>query len=102
MKIHATARDGQKRELEGRNGWTLMEILRDGGLDVTADCGGACACATCHVYIAPEWFEKVGAPSDVETDMLDMATAVEPTSRLSCQITLTPELDGLAVTVAPE
>ena len=102
MKINATDRDGKPHELEGRDGWTVMEILRDGGLDVSAECGGACACATCHVYVAEGWYEKLTPPSEAEIDMLDMALAVEPTSRLSCQLTCTPELDGLTVTVAPE
>ena len=102
MKIHATDRDGKAHELEGRDGWTVMEILRDGGLDISAECGGACACATCHVYVAAEWYEKLTPPSEAEIDMLDMALAVEPTSRLSCQITCAPELDGLTLTVAPE
>lgn len=102
MKIKATDRDGKPHELEGRDGWTVMEILRDGGLDISAECGGACACATCHVYVAEGWYEKLTPPSEAEIDMLDMALAVEPTSRLSCQITCSPELDGLTVTVAPE
>ena len=102
MKIRATDRNGKSHELEGRDGWTVMEILRDGGLDVSAECGGACACATCHVYVAADWYEKLTPPSEAEIDMLDMALAVEPTSRLSCQITCAPELDGLTVTVAPE
>ena len=102
MKIIATDRNGKKHELEGRDGWTLMEILRDGGLDVTAECGGACACATCHIYVAPEWYAKLTPPSEAEIDMLDMALAVEPTSRLSCQIVCKPELDGIKVTIAPE
>jgi len=97
MKIHATDRNGQSRELEGRDGWTLMEILRDDGLDITAECGGACACATCHVYVAQEWYEKLTPPSETEIDMLDMALAVEPNSRLSCQIKVTDALDGLVV-----
>ncbi len=102
MKINATDRNGKKHVLEGRDGWTVMEILRDGGLDISAECGGACACATCHVYVAPEWYGKLKPPSDSEIDMLDMALAVEPTSRLSCQIVCSPELDGIEVTVAPE
>ncbi len=102
MKINAIDRSGNKHVLEGRDGWTLMEILRDGGLDISGECGGACACATCHVYVAPDWYEKLTPPKDAEVDMLDMALAVEPTSRLSCQIICTPELDGLTVTVAPE
>ena len=102
MKIIATDRKGVTHEIEGRDGWTIMEILRDAGLDIAAECGGACACATCHVYVADGWFEKLPARSDAEVDMLDMALAVEPNSRLSCQITCAPELDGITVNIAPE
>ena len=102
MKIVATDREGKEHVVEGRDGWTVMEILRDAGLPISAECGGACACATCHVYVAPEWYEKLNPPSDVEIDMLDMALAVEPTSRLSCQIICSAELDGITVTIAPE
>lgn len=80
---------------------TLMEVARAHGVPgIIGDCGGGCACATCHVYVAPEWFEKVGPPDEIEADMLDMAEGTRETSRLCCQIRLTPELDGLAVTVA--
>jgi 2Fe-2S ferredoxin len=102
MKIIATDRKGEAHTVEGRDGWTVMEILRDAGLPITADCGGACACATCHIYIDQDWYAKVPPPSDSEVDMLDMAVAVEPNSRLSCQLTCTPELDGIKVTIAPE
>jgi len=102
MKIVATDRKGATREVQGRDGWSVMEILRDAGFDIAAECGGACACATCHVYVTDGWFEKLPARSDAELDMLDMALAVEPNSRLSCQITCSEELDGIAVTVAPE
>ncbi|HEY1612582.1 MAG TPA: 2Fe-2S iron-sulfur cluster-binding protein [Rhizomicrobium sp.] len=102
MKIIATDREGAEHTLEGRDGWTAMEILRDAGLPVTAECGGACACATCHVYVAQDWYDRLPAPSAAEIDMLDMALAVESNSRLSCQITCTPELDGIKVTIAPE
>ncbi len=103
MKIIATDRQGKTVELEGRDGWTVMEILRDGGLDIAAECGGACACATCHVYVTGGWYEKLPAPSESEIDMLDMALAVEPnSSRLSCQIICSETTDGIAVTVAPE
>jgi len=102
MKIIATDRNGETRELEGRDGWTVMEILRDAGLPITAECGGACACATCHVYVDEEWAAKLTPKSDAETDMLDMALSVEPNSRLSCQIVCAPELDGIKVAVAPE
>ena len=102
MKIIATDRQGKTSELEGREGWSVMEILRDGGLDIAAECGGACACATCHVYVNDGWMEKLPPRSDGETDMLDMALAVEPNSRLSCQIVCSEALDGIKVTVAPE
>jgi 2Fe-2S ferredoxin len=102
MKIIATGRDGQTREVEGRDGWSVMEILRDSGFDIAAECGGACACATCHVYVNDGWFEKLPAPSEAEIDMLDMALAVEPNSRLSCQVICSAETDGIKVTVAPE
>lgn len=102
MKIIATDRNGKEHVLEGRDGWTVMEILRDAGLDVAAECGGACACATCQVYVTDGWFEKLPERSEAEVDMLDMAIAVQPNSRLSCQLICSPELDGIKVTVAPE
>jgi 2Fe-2S ferredoxin len=102
MKIYATDRNGKEHILEGRDGWTVMEILRDAGLDVAAECGGACACATCQVYVTDGWFEKLPDRSAAEVDMLDMAIGVEPNSRLSCQLICSPELDGIKVTVAPE
>ena len=102
MKIIATDRQGKVHELDGRDGWTVMEILRDAGLDVAAECGGACACATCQVYVTDGWFEKLPERSEAEVDMLDMAVGVEPNSRLSCQVICSPELDGIKVTVAPE
>jgi len=102
MKIIATDREGKAHEIEGRDGWTVMEILRDAGLPIAAECGGACACATCHVYVDKEWFDKLEPRSDAEVDMLDMALAVEDTSRLSCQLMCKPELDGIKVTIAPE
>ncbi|HWC63005.1 MAG TPA: 2Fe-2S iron-sulfur cluster-binding protein [Rhizomicrobium sp.] len=103
MKIFAIDRHGKNYELEGREGWSVMEILRDGGLDVAAECGGACACATCHVYVTDGWYEKLPPPSEAEIDMLDMALAVEAnSSRLSCQIVCSAATDGIKVTVAPE
>lgn len=102
MKIIAKDREGQTHELEGREDWTLMEILRDADLGVAAECGGACACATCHVYVEDGWFEKLPEPSEDEVNMLDMALGVQPNSRLSCQITCTDAIDGIKVTIAPE
>jgi ferredoxin, 2Fe-2S len=82
---------------------TLMEAGKAKGVaGILADCGGSCACATCHVYVEEGWYEKVGAPDDVEAEMLDMVSDVRrDNSRLSCQIKLTEKLDGLKVTVAP-
>jgi 2Fe-2S ferredoxin len=102
MKIIAKDREGKVSEIEGRDGWTIMEMLRDAGLPITAECGGACACATCHVYIEGGWYEKLTPPTEGETDMLDMALAVQPNSRLSCQLTCSEELDGIEVSLAPE
>ena len=103
MKIVATDRNGKEHVVDGRDGWSVMEILRDAGLPVAAECGGACACATCHVYVTQGWYEKLPARSDAEIDMLDMALAVEPnSSRLSCQIVCSDATDGIKVTVAPE
>jgi 2Fe-2S ferredoxin len=103
MKIVAIDRAGKEHVVEGRDGWSVMEILRDAGLPIAAECGGACACATCHVYVEDGWYAKLSPPSDAEVDMLDMALAVEPgRSRLSCQVVCADELDGIKVTVAPE
>ena len=103
MKIIALDRNGKEHTVEGRDGWSVMEILRDAGLPIAAECGGACACATCHVYVEGGWYEKLTPPSDAEVDMLDMALAVEPgRSRLSCQLVCSDEIDGIKVTVAPE
>lgn len=102
MKIVAVDREGKDHDVEGNDGWTVMEALRDAGLPITAECGGACACATCHVYVEDGWFEKLPAQRDEEIDMLDMALEVQPNSRLSCQIICSDETDGIKVTLAPE
>lgn len=102
MKIFAKDREGQEHVLEGRDGWTLMEILRDSGMNIAAECGGACACATCHVYVEDGWYDKLPPPSEDEVNMLDMALGVQENSRLSCQLTCSEELDGIKLTVAPE
>jgi 2Fe-2S ferredoxin len=99
--IHVTYTDSQgtSRTVEAQEGSTVMETaLRNSIPGIDAECGGACACATCHVYVAPEWSEIVGKPSQMEEDMLDFAFEVRPTSRLSCQIKVVPALDGLSVT----
>ena len=97
-KITYTDSSGTARTVEGELGSTVMEtalhIFRASKRN-----GGACACATCHVYIDEAWREKVGGPSPMEEDMLDFGYDVRPNSRLSCQIKVTEDLDGLAVTV---
>ena len=90
---------GQSRTVEAQVGSTVMETaLRNSVPGIEAECGGACACATCHVYVSPEWTETVGKPSQMEEDMLDFAFEVRPNSRLSCQIKVAEALDGLVVT----
>ena len=102
MKIRVTDRDGNKHELEGDSNSTLMEILRDAGLDIEAACGGCCACATCHVYINDKWLQTISSKDDDEESMLDQAFDVRNTSRLSCQISLSEELDGIELELAPQ
>ena len=102
MKITVTNRDGNKQVLQGDVNSTLMEIIRDQGMDIEASCGGCCACATCHVYINEEWLSKLQPIDDDEESMLDQAFDVKINSRLSCQITLSDELDGLELELAPE
>lgn len=90
---------GAARTVEGEQGATLMETaLKHGVPEIDAECGGACACATCHVYVDEGWTDKTGKPASMEEDMLDFAFDVRPNSRLSCQIKIKPELDGLVVT----
>ena len=102
MKIRVIDRDGNKHELEGDPNSTLMEILRDADLDIEAACGGCCACATCHVYINDQRLEKISPKDDDEESMLDQAFDVKNTSRLSCQISLSDELDGIELEIAKE
>ncbi len=100
MKIIVTDYDGKIHELEAMEGWRVMEVIRDWGLDMKAECGGACACATCEVYVDDEWFKKLKPASEEEENMLDQVPDVEANSRLSCQILMSDELDGLKVTLA--
>ena len=101
MHIFVTDHDGVEHKLEGLEGWRIMEIIRDHGLNIKAECGGACSCATCHVYVAPEWLDKLQAMRDDEEEVLDGAFEVEDNSRLSCQILMSEALDGLKVSLAP-
>ncbi|BBF81123.1 MULTISPECIES: 2Fe-2S iron-sulfur cluster-binding protein [Asticcacaulis] len=97
-KITYIESNGKTHEIEVKTGNSVMEgAIKHNIPGIDADCGGACACATCHVYVDPQWFDKTGGPSVMEESMLDFAQDVEPTSRLSCQIRVTEALDGLIV-----
>ena len=92
--------DGSRQTVEAEPGMTVMEAAKKNLVEgIEAECGGACSCATCHVYVDEAWREKAGPPSEMEEDMLDFAFDVRESSRLSCQIKVTPDLDGLVVTV---
>jgi len=98
-KLTIVAFDGTRFDLDVDQGSTVMEnAVRNSVPGIEAECGGACACATCHVYVDDAWTAIVGKPSQMEEDMLDFAFEVRPTSRLSCQIKVAPNLDGLVVT----
>ncbi len=102
MRITVKDREGVIHTLKGDNGSTLMEIIRDEGIDIEAACGGCCACATCHVYVDDKWLNKLHPIDDDEESMLDQAFDVKKNSRLSCQINLSDELDGIELELAPE
>ena len=102
MKLIVTDRNGTIHELTGRDDWSAMEVIRDANLPMAAECGGACACATCHVYVAEAWESRLPQAQQQEVDMLDFGVAVQDNSRLACQIRLTDDLDGLELTLAPE
>ena len=95
-------RDGLIHELDAQIGSTIMEIIRDAGLDIEAACGGCCACATCHVYVTNEKIQKLKLMDDDEESMLDQAFSVLDNSRLGCQIEYSDDLDGMELTLAPE
>ena len=99
-KITFIQPDGRAQTVEGEPGMTVMETAKKHLVEgIEAECGGACACATCHVYVDDQWRERVGPPAEMEEDMLDFAFDVRESSRLSCQIKVTQELDGLIVRV---
>jgi 2Fe-2S ferredoxin len=97
-KITYIEHDGAEHVIDVKNGLTVMEgAVKNNVPGIDADCGGACACATCHVYVDAAWQSKTGDKSAMEESMLDFAENVEPNSRLSCQIKVSDELDGLVV-----
>jgi 2Fe-2S ferredoxin len=96
--------DGVETTLDARDGDSVMETaVKNGVRGIVAECGGACACATCHVFVDEAFATKVGEPGDLEDDMLDGAASDrQANSRLSCQVKMSAELDGLVVRIAPE
>ena len=100
--IKVKDREGEVHELKAEIGSTIMEIIRDAGLDIEAACGGCCACATYHVYVTNHKIEKLNAIDDDEESMLDQAFDVEKNSRLGCQIEYTDEMDCMELTLAPQ
>ena len=102
-KLIVTTRDGVTRELNGDVGLSVMEVIRDGGVDeLLALCGGCCSCATCHVYVDPAFADKIAPMGEDENDLLDSSDHRNERSRLSCQIPFGAALDGLMVTIADE
>ena len=99
-KIVYIEHDGTEHAIDVKNGRSVMEgAVKNNIPGIDADCGGACACATCHVYVQGDWLEKTGVRSAMEESMLDFAEGVEENSRLSCQIKVSDALDGLVVTM---
>lgn len=99
-RIFFSEPSGARREINASVGITLMETALEHGVQgIVAQCGGACACATCHVYVAPAWFDKLPPREEMEEGMLECAWEPRDNSRLSCQINVTADMDGLEVTV---
>ena len=102
-QLTIVGRDGTERTVEGRVGWSVMENIRDNGFDeLLALCGGCCSCATCHVHVDEDWFDRLKPRGADGGDLLGTSDHKRETSRLSCQILFSEKLDGLRVTIAPE
>jgi len=102
-KLVVVTREGEETVVEAEAGLSVMEVIRDAGIDeLLALCGGCCSCATCHVFVDPAFTGLLPDMSDDENDLLDSSDHRDERSRLSCQIAMSDELDGLIVTIAPE
>lgn len=102
MIIRFIEADGALREVESSGEATLMELAKAKGVDgIVAECGGSMVCGTCHVHVAPEWFDRLPAPTSMETDILEFVLHPDPCARLACQIRLSAELDGLEIKIPP-
>lgn len=101
--VHVVQQDGTRSRLEAEPGQSLMTLLREHDMPLAAICGGCLSCATCHVYVDPAWYDRLLPPDPGEIDLLACDPHYDPaTSRLSCQIQIVDEIDGLVVTLAPE
>jgi 2Fe-2S ferredoxin len=102
-QLIVTTRTGEERTLEGETGLSVMEVIRDGGIDeLLALCGGCCSCATCHVHVDPAFVDKLPPMGPDEDDLLDSTADRDATSRLSCQVPFGPALDGMRIRIAAE
>ncbi len=101
IRIRVTDFDGREHVLPAVDGWRVMEVIRDWGLPIEAECGGSCACGTCHVYVGEAWMGKLPPATDEEMDQLDLIYGVQENSRLACQILTAADLDGLEIRLAP-
>ena len=102
-QLIVTTREGEERTLDGDAGLSVMEVIRDAGIDeLLALCGGCCSCATCHVIVDEAHADRLPPMSEDENDLLDSSDHRVATSRLSCQLPMSAALDGLRVTIAPE
>ena len=102
MKVTFLTSEGERVDAEGEPGDSLLRVAQAAGMPLEGTCEGQMACSTCHVVVAPEWFDRLPEASEEEEDMLDLAAGVRRTSRLSCQIVLADELDGLTVSIPAE
>lgn len=102
VSVRFIAANGEVTETEAGEGLSLLEVAQAAGMPLEGTCEGQMACSTCHVVVSAEWFDRLEQASEEEEDMLDLAVGVTRTSRLSCQIMLGPELEGLEVRIPPE
>ena len=101
LHIRVVDQQGAEHRLPALEGWSVMEIVRDAGLPLKGECDGALKCVTCHVHVDPTWYDRLPSRTPKEEGLLRAAPGVQPTSRLSCQILMARELDGLGVTLVP-
>lgn len=101
-KITFVKRDGSETVVDARDGLSVMEVAIDNDVDIEAACEGSLACATCHMVVDPDWYDRLDPPSDEEEDMLDLAFGLTRTSRLTCQIRVSDAIDGLRVKLPEE